>query len=83
MQKELFQNFEVYIGDDPVYSNNPKCPGGPFMLWEDQNSFTTVTQKDASGNLITVNAWKYGVELWCNMEGQYTTIVADFSSLKG
>lgn len=53
------------------------------MQWEDQNSFTTITQKDASGNPITVNAWKYGVELWCNMEGQYTTIVADFSSLKG
>ena len=53
------------------------------MRWEDQNSFSIITQKDSSGNPLTVNAWKYGVELWCNMEGRYTTIVADFSSLSG
>ena len=23
--------WEVYIGDSPVYSENPKCPGGPHL----------------------------------------------------
>ena len=27
--------------------------------------------------------WNYGVEAWCNMEGQYVTIVADLANLSG
>ena len=25
--------------------------------------------------------WTYGIEVWCNMQGQYVTIVADLSHL--
>ena len=28
---DYLQNFEIYIGDDPSWANNPKCPGGPFL----------------------------------------------------
>ena len=27
--------------------------------------------------------WNFGTEAWCNMEGQYVTIVADLSGLSG
>ena len=27
--------------------------------------------------------WTYGIEVWCNMEGQYVHIVADLSHLVG
>ena len=27
--------------------------------------------------------WNYGKEIWCNMKGQFVSIVADFSSLSG
>ena len=27
--------------------------------------------------------WNYGAEIWCNLEGQYTTIVADLAILSG
>ena len=29
------------------------------------------------------NIWNYGVEAWCNMEGQYVTIEADLTELSG
>ena len=48
-QKHTFHNFEVYIGNDPNYKNNPKCPGGPFMQWNDSQSKTTVQQTDSTG----------------------------------
>ena len=28
-------------------------------------------------------AWNYGKEVWCNLEGQYTHIVADLTHLAG
>ena len=27
--------------------------------------------------------WNYGVEVWCNLEGRYVTLVADLANLKG
>ena len=29
------------------------------------------------------NVWTYGIEVWCNLEGQYVHIVADLSHLSG
>ena len=37
------QNFDVHIGDDPNYLNNPKCAGSPFMRTDDPNSYTSGT----------------------------------------
>lgn len=65
-------NLEIYIGDDPEWANNPKCPGGPFLTTTDANSYYT-------GQYGT--DWVFGVEAWCNMAGRYTTLVADYSSV--
>lgn len=35
----LLQNFEIYIGDDPIYYKNQKCAGGPFLRVDDPSSY--------------------------------------------
>ena len=69
---KYLQNFEIYIGDDPEWANNPKCPGGPFMNINDLTSYNYNSFKGA-------HDWVHGKEIWCNMEGRYTTLVADFT----
>ena len=46
-----------------------------------ENSYTRVTSyTDESGNAYNdIDWWNYGKELWCNMQGRYTSIVADLS----
>ena len=48
------------------------------MRTDDPTSFTSggFTSLDVSGNL-----WNYGAEIWCNLEGQYVTMVADLAHL--
>ena len=58
------------------------------MQWDDAKSRTTIKENfwDSSAQEIserTQAVWNYGQEAWCNLEGQYTSIVADFSHLKG
>ena len=54
------------------------------MKIDDENSYTQATYEDYDGNQkSTSHWWKYGKEIWCNMQGQYTTIVADLSGLTG
>ena len=77
-KNEWVQNYQLYIGDDPVYSNNPKCPGGPFMRTDDSSNYTTIAKAGADPNM-----WNYGKEHWCNMEGQYMHFVGDLSHLSG
>ena len=50
------------------------------MRTNDPNSYTSgaYTGNGASGNL-----WNYGIEIWCNLEGQYITMVADLADLSG
>ena len=49
------------------------------MRTDDASSYTI---GDYTGTSVTdKNFWNYGAEIWCNMEGQYTTIVADLSIL--
>ena len=50
------------------------------MRTNDSSSFTygEYTAKGVSGNF-----WNYGVEIWCNLEGQYVTLVADLADLSG
>ena len=70
----LFQNYEIYIGDSSDWSQNTKCPGGPFMRYDDPNSFSV-------DPLYGETIWNFGRETWCNLKGQYTSIVADLSGL--
>ena len=48
------------------------------MRRDDPNSYSKVS---LNGN--DYELWNYGVEIWCNLEGQYTTIVADLADLSG
>lgn len=48
------------------------------MRIDDPDSYTSGGDHNGSGNL-----WKYGIEIWCNMEGQHVSIVADLSDLRG
>ena len=71
-----FYNFEIYIGNDPAYSTNSKCPGGPYMTGsagETNYAWTTDPFKNEQ-------AWSWGIEVWCNMQGRYVHLVADMSA---
>ena len=82
------QNVEIYVGDDPVYSNNQKCEGGPFLNIDASNQ-TTFVVSDASNDTLTgpwattgsITWHNYGKEVWCNLKGRYTSIVADLKHM--
>lgn len=57
------QNFNLHIGGNKDWRQNPKCPGGPFMK-ADQGSNGWYFD-DRIGQLV----WSFGVEAWCNMRG--------------
>ena len=48
----MFQNYEIYIGDDSAYTRNNKCAGGPFMRTDDSASYHNVTYEDIDGSII-------------------------------
>ena len=50
------------------------------MRIDDPNNYTNgqYTGTGDSGIL-----WNYGIEIWCNLEGQYVTMVADLAHLTG
>ena len=73
-QEELLQNLRFHVGDDPDYTQNVECEGGPFLVWDDSKSYV---------NAKGVDQWKYGIEVWCNKQGRYTTIVSDLTHLAG
>ena len=47
------------------------------MRYDDDTNFTTIK---INGDEKKV--WNYGKEIWCNLQGQYTTIVVDNSAQK-
>ena len=55
------------------------------MTQADSASFTTGDYVSLADESEVTNAswWNFGKEIWCNMEGQYTTIVADLTTLTG
>ena len=68
-------NVEIYIGDSLNWSENPKCANGPFLDPDDPNIWI-------ASNVVGGNLWPNGIEAWCNMEGRYMTIVADYNKFK-
>jgi hypothetical protein len=48
------------------------------MVTSDNDNFVNVDRDGENGK-----QWKYGKEIWCNLEGRYTHIVADLSGLRG
>ena len=60
---------EVYIGNSPEWSLNPKCSGGPHLKSTYDDYFD---DNEFAEKLVPA----YGFEVWCNMSGQYTFFVA-------
>ena len=60
------RDWTVYVGNDPIWSNNTPCSGGPhlpgFADYYDEYQSTTVPS--------------FGFEEWCNLPGQYTFVAA-------
>ena len=63
MDKDKFQNYEIYIGNDSDYTNNNKCAGGPFMRTNDSSNYHTYSYEGSTYD----NVWNYGRETWCNL----------------
>jgi len=38
----LLENVSVYIGDNPDHTKNVACPGGPYMVVGNSNSYRSV-----------------------------------------
>lgn len=79
-QNEYFQNFEVYIGNSPDYSQNPKCPGGPFMTLAPGSDGWYYDER-TNNSRLPAEVWTYGKEIWCNMPGRFVNIVANLKHL--
>ena len=72
-------NLEIYIGSSEDWADNQKCPGGPFLSIEDTSLYI---DEDYSNTNIPVRLWPNGIEAWCNMEGRFVTLVADYNPIK-
>ena len=71
----FFQNMEIYIGNDSQdYTKNTKCEGGPFFDVEDDSNYSF--DQNVGNLVLTKKVWNYGKEIWCNLEGRYTHILA-------
>ena len=54
------------------------------MKVDDSSNYVTATYTDDDSVTHTnQQVWKYGGEHWCNLQGRYTSIVADLSGLTG
>ena len=60
-------DWTIYVGNDPIWSNNTPCPGGPHLT-----DFA-----DYYDDSSIVNSWSpaFGFEEWCNLSGRYTFAV--------
>ena len=73
----------MYVGDDSDYTKNELCDGGPYLVFGDPNSYVKVSYEFGGHTASAQDLWKYGVEVFCNKQGRYTTIVADLNQLVG
>ena len=55
----------MHIGNEPVFSDNPKCAGGPFLADNYEDYY------DDAGNVQKMIP-AFGFEAYCNMPGRYT-----------
>ena len=56
------------MGNDPIWSNNPECPGGPFLRSDFKDFIDESDTVLASDKLVP----GYGFETWCNLPGRFT-----------
>ena len=67
------QNLRIYIGEDTDYTKNAECPGSPFLKFND------LASSYVWNPVLNAYTLKGGFEVWCNLQGQYTTLVFDYS----
>ena len=48
------------------------------MKTDDPNSYT---YGESSNDGFKGDLWNYGIEIWCNLEGQYVTMLVDLTHL--
>ena len=51
---QYFQNYFVHVGNDPDWTNNPSCPGGPYMTIAKE---TTSAQSGWVYDPLTQETW--------------------------
>ena len=56
------------------------CQGGPFLKSADANSFLN---DPSESNVNNEKTWKYGEEVFCNLEGRYLFIVRNYNNVNG
>ena len=84
----MLQNYRVWVGDYPNHNTdkNAECPGGPYQVLNDYNSYVDFNITQAGSGNDSKNKkgkqWKRGAEIWCNKPGRYTTIIADLRNIK-
>ena len=71
----------MFVGDDSDYTKNAQCDGGPYLVFGDPDSYVKVDYTLSPHTVTAQDLWKYGVEVFCNKQGRYTTIVADLNSI--
>ena len=66
----------MYIGNSPIYSENPKCPGGPHLK-ATYDDYPDEAATDDVKSTTQITSWPaFGFEVKCNMAGRYTFYVA-------
>ena len=73
-KKSLFQNASLYVGNDAKNTTkNTLCQGSPFLKIDDASNYL---DDPHTSNELNEKVWKYGDEVWCNLEGRYLHVVA-------
>lgn len=73
----LFSDFNIYIGASEDWRLNTACAGGPFLRRDSPESYDTVTYDGEARSFF-----KFGHEEFCNLPGQYVSIVQNVSRYK-
>jgi hypothetical protein len=68
---QYVHTWRVYVGNDPIWSKNPECPGGPFLRSDFKDY---IDESDTVDTTIHPDKLVpgYGFETWCNLPGKYT-----------
>ena len=91
---KLYQNYNIWIGNNKDYTKNQLCNGSPFQKIDVKDSYVKSPKVYAEKlNLYGEGRgpfgdgegrgmiWPFGAEHWCNLEGKFVHIVSDMSHL--